>query len=198
MAATVSDKGKPAAATMMLPTLELKEKDKEDDSANLGSPFPKSCCLIPNLRVARSMNFFNTQLTPNYMGWLVQATNCRAVADGAGSGTYPDFVPFDLPELYKFVGLLFANGLTQSPSLNTGSRGKGKSCSLAMTSMHVRWISMCVRVIRSARSIAGNTSGDTSPCQTSVTIQRERKKSIPKLYLPATVPVAARSTGCPN
>jgi hypothetical protein len=114
-AATVSNKGGPVAATMMLPTLELKEKDKEDDSANLGSPFPKSCCLIPRLRVARPKNFFDTQLTPNYMGWLVQATNLRAVADGTGSETYTDFVSFDLPKLYEFVGLLFANGLSPKP-----------------------------------------------------------------------------------
>jgi hypothetical protein len=49
------------------------------------------------------------------MVWLVRATNSRAVADGAGTGTYADFVPFDLPELNKFVGLIFANGLTPKP-----------------------------------------------------------------------------------
>jgi hypothetical protein len=69
-------------------------------------------CLIPNLRIARPKNFFDTQLTLNYMGWLIQATNCRAVADGAGSGMYVDFVPFDLPKLFKFIGLLFTDGLT--------------------------------------------------------------------------------------
>ncbi len=74
-AATVSNKGGPVAATMMPRTLEPEEEDEEDDSVNLGSPSPESCRLIPNLRVARPKNFFHTQLTPNYMGWLVQATN---------------------------------------------------------------------------------------------------------------------------
>ncbi len=60
------------------------------------------------------------------MGWLVQATNCRAVADGTGSGTYVDFVPFDLPELYKFVGLLFANGLTPKPQFEYWFKGQGQ------------------------------------------------------------------------
>ncbi len=47
---------------------------------------------------------------------MVKAKNGRAVADGAGTGTYVDFVPFDLPELYKFVGVIFAkNGLCPKP-----------------------------------------------------------------------------------
>jgi hypothetical protein len=49
------------------------------------------------------------------MSWLVEATNCRAVADGTGTGLYQDYVPFDVKELYKFVGLLFANGLLPRP-----------------------------------------------------------------------------------
>jgi hypothetical protein len=81
---------------MMLHTLEPEEENKEDASANLGSPSPKWRCQIPNLRIARPKNFFDTQLTPNYMGWLVQATNCSAVADGAGSGMYTGFISFDL------------------------------------------------------------------------------------------------------
>ncbi len=100
MAAAVSNKGGPAAATMMPRTPEPEEEDKEDNSADLGSPSPKCHRLIPNLRIKRPKNFFDTQLTPNYMGWLVQARNPRAVADGAGSGRYTDFIPFDFPELY--------------------------------------------------------------------------------------------------
>ncbi len=63
----------------------------------------------------RPKDFFDSQLTPTYMAWLVKATNSRAVADGAGVGTYADFVPFNLPKLDKFVGLLLANGLTPMP-----------------------------------------------------------------------------------
>ncbi len=83
---------------MMPHTLEPEKEDKEDASANLDSPSSKWRCQIPNLRIARPKNFFDTQLTPNHMGWLVQVTNCSAVARGPGSGTYTDFVPFDLPK----------------------------------------------------------------------------------------------------
>jgi hypothetical protein len=83
---------------MMPHTLEPEEEDKEDASANLGGPSPKCHCLIPNLRIAKPKNFFDTQLTPNFMGGLVQATNHSAVAVCAGSGTYADFVPFELPK----------------------------------------------------------------------------------------------------
>jgi hypothetical protein len=115
--AILFNKGGPAAATMMPHTPVPEEEDKEDNSANPGSPSPKCPCLIPNLRIARPKNFSDTQLNPNYTGWLVQATNCHAVTDCAGSGTYMEFVPFDLPVLYKCVGLLFANFLTPKPQL---------------------------------------------------------------------------------
>ncbi len=111
-AATVSGKWGPAAATITPHTQEPEEEDKEDNSANLGGPSPKCSCLIPNLRIARPKNFFDIKLTLNYMDWLVQATNCHAVADDTGSGIYADFVLFNLPKLYKFVGLIFAKGLT--------------------------------------------------------------------------------------
>ena len=59
------------------------------------------------------------------MGWLVQARKRHAVADGAGSGMYADFVLFDLPKLNKIVGLLFANGLTPKPQFEYWFEGQG-------------------------------------------------------------------------
>ncbi len=44
------------------------------------------------------------------MDWAVTATNLRAYASGAGSGEYTVFIPFDSPELYNMIGVLFANG----------------------------------------------------------------------------------------
>jgi hypothetical protein len=52
------------------------------------------------------------------MDWMVTATNLRAYATGAGSGEYTDFISFDRPELYKMIGVLFANGLTPKPQFN--------------------------------------------------------------------------------
>ncbi len=113
-----------AAATMpRTPNLAEGEEVEEDDN-KLGGPSPHCHKLIPKLRFSRSKDFFDTQLTPTYMAWLVKATNSRAVADGAGVGTYADFVPFDLPELNKFVGLLLANGLTPKPQFEYWFEGQ--------------------------------------------------------------------------
>ncbi len=112
------------AATMpRTPNLEEGEEDEEDDN-ELGGPSPHCRKLIPKLRFARPKDFFDTQLTPTYMAWLVKATNSHAVADGAGVGTYAYFVPFDLPELNKLVGLLLANGLTPKPQFEYWFEGQ--------------------------------------------------------------------------
>jgi hypothetical protein len=52
------------------------------------------------------------------MDWAVTAMNLRAYVSGAGSGEYTDFIPFDRPELYKMIGVLFANGLTPKPQFD--------------------------------------------------------------------------------
>ena len=46
------------------------------------------------------------------------ATNLRAYSSGAGSGEYQDFMPIDLAEVYKMIGVLFANGLTPKPQFD--------------------------------------------------------------------------------
>jgi hypothetical protein len=75
-----------AATTPRTPNLAEGEEDEEDDN-DLGGPSPHCRKLIPKLRFARPKDFFDTQLTPTYMAWLVKATNSRAVADEAGVGT---------------------------------------------------------------------------------------------------------------
>ncbi len=132
-----------AATTPRTPNLAEGEEDKEDDN-KLGGPSPHCRKLIPKLRFARPKDFFDTQLTPTYMAWLIKATNSGAVADGAGVGTYADFVLFDLPKLNKFVGLLLANGLTPKPQFEYWFEGRRGSNSSAMTSLHVQWISTWV------------------------------------------------------
>ena len=51
------------------------------------------------------------------MEYIAEASNRRAVAEGAGSKTYADWVPFDQKEIYKFFGLLFANALSPKPQI---------------------------------------------------------------------------------
>ncbi len=57
--------------------------------------------------------------THELFSFFPDRTNLRAAADGAGSGrgTYYDFVSFDVVEIYKLVGILFANDLTPKPRL---------------------------------------------------------------------------------
>ncbi len=47
------------------------------------------------------------------------ATNLRAYSSGAGSGENKDFLPVDLAELNKMMGVLFANGLAPKPQVET-------------------------------------------------------------------------------
>ena len=81
---------------------------------------PSNVCreLIPPLSNARPKDFFDTQLTPKFVEYVVEATNLRAYASGAGSGQYADFIPFDALEFYKMFGVLFANGLSPKPQFD--------------------------------------------------------------------------------
>jgi hypothetical protein len=69
------------------------------------------------MKCARPKDFFDLQLMPAFITWITTATNCSATADGAGSGTgeFKDFVPFDEADIYRFLGVLFANGLAPKP-----------------------------------------------------------------------------------
>ena len=51
---------------------------------------------------------------------MTTATNRRATADGAGSGTgeFKDWVAFDDARIYRFIGVLFANGLSPKPRID--------------------------------------------------------------------------------
>ena len=80
-----------------------------------GHPYDYCRSLLPHISRARPKDYFDTQLTPEWLGWCTTATNLRAYSSGAGAGEYQDFVPFDLAEVYKMIGVLFANGLTPKP-----------------------------------------------------------------------------------
>ncbi len=77
-----------------------------------GHPSPACCKLPPLLSEARPKDFFDTQLTPpEFLSWVVKATNLRAYSSGAESGKYKDFLPFNLNKLNKMIGILIVNGL---------------------------------------------------------------------------------------
>jgi hypothetical protein len=73
---------------------------------------------LPPLSQARPKDFFDTQITPEFIDWAVTATKLRAYTNGARSVEYTVFVPFDCTEIYKMIGVLFANGLTPKPQFD--------------------------------------------------------------------------------
>ena len=73
---------------------------------------------LPPVLRARPKDYFDTQITPKFVDWVVTATNLRAYAIGAGSREYTDVVSFDSTEMYKMFGVRFANGLTPKPQVD--------------------------------------------------------------------------------
>jgi len=111
------------------PMFERKKqkKRKSNDANDSNNPpttredgHPSDACRkqLPPLFRARPKDFFDTQLTPAFFDWAVTATNLRAYASGAGSGEYTDFIAFNRTEVYKMIGVLFANGLTPKPQFD--------------------------------------------------------------------------------
>ena len=106
---------------IFVPKQMKKRKAGDDDDATPppvredGHPSPACRELLPPLAEARPKDFFDTQMTPEFIKWVVDATNLRAYSSGAGSGEYKDYLPFDVDEIYKMFGVLFANGLAPKP-----------------------------------------------------------------------------------
>jgi hypothetical protein len=101
-----------------------REKKRKAEEAEPPPPredgHPSDYCrsVLPPISRARPKDYFDTQLTPTWFDWCTTATNLRAYSSGAGSGEYQDFMPFDLAEVYKMIGVLFANGLTPKPQFD--------------------------------------------------------------------------------
>ena len=109
----------------MHPLEKLKHPDFSSADRTLpvqdnGHPSATEWKIIPNLEGARPFNFFNLMITPRFVEKvMVACTNQKAASEGAGVGgtLYKDFVQFDVPEMYRFMGLLFANGLAPKPDI---------------------------------------------------------------------------------
>jgi hypothetical protein len=103
------------------PKREKKRKAGDNDPApprEDGHPSDFCCMHLPHISLAQPKDFFDTQMTPKFWGWATMATNLWAYLSRAGSGKYQDFLPFDLPEVYEMIGVLFANGLTPEPQFD--------------------------------------------------------------------------------
>lgn len=101
---------------------KLAPKDPRNASpSSRGGPSPEAYAAIPNLRTARPKDFFDTQITPEFVEkYFVACTNARVASEGAGVGgtVYKDWAPFDVEEMYKMMGVMFANGLSPKPSMD--------------------------------------------------------------------------------
>jgi hypothetical protein len=88
------------------------------DVDEMGHPSEAAVKAVSNIRHARPKSFFDLQISPEFIENIVQGTNLHAASEGAGGGgnkNYVNFIPFDSEEFYKFIGVLFANGLTPKP-----------------------------------------------------------------------------------
>ena len=94
--------------------------DTTRPTQDVGSPSISAKKSIGDIKVARPINFFSLIITPRFVEkTMVACTNQKAAGEGAGVGgtVYTDFVQFDVNEMYRFIGLLFANGLSPKPDI---------------------------------------------------------------------------------
>jgi hypothetical protein len=80
---------------------------------------PEAYKAIGDIKFARPKDFFDLQISPKYISNICKGINYCASAEGVGLGEtgsekkdFGDFKPFEDDEMYEFIGLMFANGLT--------------------------------------------------------------------------------------
>jgi hypothetical protein len=91
-----------------------------------GHPSAVTYAAIGDVKLARPKDFFDLQISPTYITNICKGMNYWASAEGDGIGMTGrekkdcgNFVLFDDSELYKFIGILFANGLNPWPAFET-------------------------------------------------------------------------------
>jgi hypothetical protein len=91
-----------------------------------GHPPKATYTSIGDVKHSCPKDYFDLQLLPCYIANICKGTNYCASAEGVGIGVtgskkknFGNFVPFDNPEIYKFIGILYANGLMPRPIFET-------------------------------------------------------------------------------
>ncbi len=91
-----------------------------------GHPLVDVYMAIGNVKFAQPRDYFDLQICPVYVIGIQNGTNYPATAEGVGVGKtgrekkdFGDFVLFDDNEIYKFIGLMFANGLNPRPKFES-------------------------------------------------------------------------------
>ena len=99
---------------------EFASKDPSCPALDKGHLSKTARDLLPEkISHCRPKHFFDTQISPNFVkSCIVNTTNARAAAEGAGFGgtQYTDYTQFDSDEVYRMIGLLFVNGVCPRPS----------------------------------------------------------------------------------
>ena len=118
---TPPDTAPPVATPLVATPLDTTPPDPITPPNLTGGPSKVATSAIGDLRHARPKDFFGLQLRPKFVReCIVETTIKRAASEGAGPGgtKYSDYTPFDVPEMYKFIGLFLANGLSSKPSMD--------------------------------------------------------------------------------
>jgi len=105
--------------------LKFKAKKKERGGGNKmtpvnkhNGPSPAARERIPKMKVARPTDIFNLLIMPEFVQCMTNATDHRATSGGNCSGEFKDWVPLDYAEIYRFIGVLFANVLMPKPRID--------------------------------------------------------------------------------
>ena len=111
----------PIATPLVATPLDTTPPDPITPPNLTGGPSKVTTSAVGDLRHAWPKDFFDLQLRPKFVReCMVETTNTRAASEGAGPGgtKYSDYTSFDVPEMYKFIGLFLANGLSPKPSMD--------------------------------------------------------------------------------
>ena len=94
--------------------------DESKNPPNIrGGPSDYARMYLPkDFTMHRSKHYFDLFLSPEFLRKnMVDTTNFRAAAEGAGYRSHKNFVPFTLDEMYKWFGLLLVNALSPKPQV---------------------------------------------------------------------------------
>ena len=129
------------------PLFEPKKVTKKSLIVNEhGRPSPAARKKIPSMKCARPKEFFDLQITPEFVKWLMNATNHPANAGGAGCDTLRSLRTGWLLMMLKSTGLLASPlhmALHQNRILITGLNRQKDFLCLGMTSFQESWQKRC-------------------------------------------------------
>ena len=149
-----------------------------------GHPSKAAYTSIGDVKHLCPKDYFDLQLSPGYIANIRKGTNYRFSAKGVGIGVtgskkkdFGNCVPFDDPEIYKFIGFLYANGLMPRPIFKTWLKPL-PTCSMFGNSLATGAFDKTVHGKKSKEFADGIISIGSSPYQIIVSILRTSRVRI--------------------